>query len=486
MAEVGEHIGGLSKKRNSSFKRGEAHNATWVAPNQHGRNIPDAKAEVAPHDVARKQGVIIKEIGKTHGGDLNNAKGVKANEHGRTIPNPYAEVGAHITGRRASIHDDLDTGEIHNATWVPENQFGRTIPNPMAEVGEHIGGLSKKRNSSFKRGEAHNATWVAPNQHGRTIPNPLQEQPHLHGNRADIGRSMSAGEAHNATWIAPNQHGRNIPNPMQEQPHIEGMSSQVVADIKEGKAHNATWAVFHKEVAKQSIKLEKQGHKREDMLARLLADQENARKAEHMQSAATDAAFDTYYQSKREQADSGGGATPVNTMPPAAAADGAYNPSNDLDDAYNDFFGKSNEAEGGGDGAAGAAVDTEYDTSAQQAGHADGSSTPTNVAGRASANRELAAIVKARQERGEEMIPVTRIGHRDESPAVWAKDQMATNARGGAVDLHALLDVRIMTPAAFRTETPYGFAPEDVQAILAKHSGIMADEYDSYSDSDSD
>jgi hypothetical protein len=43
--------------------------------------------------------------------------------------------------------------------------------------------------------------------------------------------------------------------------------------------------------------------------------------------------------------------------------------------------------------------------------------------------------------------------------------------------------VRIQTPHAFRTETPYGFAAADVQNILSRYGGLM-DEHGSDTDSD--
>lgn len=337
----------------------------------------------------------------------------------------------------------------------------------------------------------------------------------MHGMRANVGKSHATNNSHNATWVPENQFGRTIPNPMAEVgKHIEGKSAQVVKAIKKGEAHNATGATFHKEVAKQSIKLERQADKRDSMLSRLLADQERARDAEQLQTATQGAAFDSYCASKRQQAESGG-ATPVpgggGSSPPLGTGSdvaGGGQGGDHLDDAYNDFFGKP-PAKGSPSTAAAVATvnaaaaaaggihggdpnvgsDEVYDTGTPPGAHAAGTSTPTNVAiaaGVASAEQELAAIAKVQRGRGEVTIPVTRIG---KSPAVWAKSDADTDAAafGGKVDLHALLDVRIMTPAAFRTETPYGFSPEDVQAILAKHSGIMAgNDYDSYSDSDSD
>ena len=68
------------------------------------------------------------------------------------------------------------------------------------------------------------------------------------------------------------------------------------------------------------------------------------------------------------------------------------------------------------------------------------------------------------------------------TPDVWTTGNTTTKSNG-AVDLEALLAVRIQTPHAFRTETPYGFAAADVQNILSRYGGLM-DEHGSDTDSD--
>merc|ERR1719272_139711 len=112
------------------------------------------------------------------------------------------------------------------------------------------------------------------------------------------------------------------------------------------------------------------------MLSRLLADQEKARQAENLQAAATDAAFDSYYASKRQQANSGG-ATPVPPSTPGVAAAVGDQPQTPggvhLDAAYNDFFGKPEKQSAGAGGAAGTGADGRDDSNG-------GSKTPVNAA----------------------------------------------------------------------------------------------------------